>query len=251
MTTLSQIDDVIFVLKIWFVSEKVIATTALPKTALNSPDSLDSELTLWSISDKRWFALGFNPGYDWIKNMTAGNTGIVFAQLQIIWWTFANGYRKSYCFEVSFRKFFLQTSIPPLLSILYAKVYHNFPLKVFCLTVPKPYVEESFCSSENFWYRKILWIIGWKEYHDFPSKNFRLIVPKSSYRNPSVSHKIFGIENFMDKRGGGGREYHDFSSIFFVSQYRKVRRGNLRCSRKFRVSKIFMHKRSISRFSVD
>ena len=155
LTTLSQFDDVIFVLKIWVVSEKVIASRALPKRALNSPDSLDSELTLWNISGKRWFALGFNRGCDWIKNMTAGSTVIFFAQLQLFWWTFANTYRKNYCFEVSFRKFFFQTSIPPLISIFYPK-----------------------------------------EYHDFPSKNFRLTVLKSSYRNPSVFHKISGIEKF-------------------------------------------------------
>ena len=33
-------------------------------------------------------------------------------------------------------------------------------------------------------------------------------------------HKISGNEKFMDKREGGGREYHDFlSKNFFVSQF--------------------------------
>ena len=32
---------------------------------------------------------------------------------------------------------FLQTSIPPLISVPYAKRYQDFPLKNFCLTVPK------------------------------------------------------------------------------------------------------------------
>ena len=36
--------------------------------------------------------------------------------------------------------------------------YHNFPLKIFCLAVPKKFVEEPFCVSEKFWYRKILFI---------------------------------------------------------------------------------------------
>ena len=57
-------------------------------------------------------------------------------------------------------KEFLQTSIRPLISVLYAKGYHDFPLKNFCLTVPKNFVEEPFCVSENFCYRKILWIRG-------------------------------------------------------------------------------------------
>ena len=33
-------------------------------------------------------------------------------------------------------KEFLQPSIPPLISVLYAKGYHNFQLRTFCLTVP-------------------------------------------------------------------------------------------------------------------
>ena len=34
----------------------------------------------------------------------------------------------------------LQTSIPPLISVLYAEGYHYFPLKNFRLTVPKNFV---------------------------------------------------------------------------------------------------------------
>ena len=55
-------------------------------------------------------------------------------------------------------KEFLQTSIPPLISVLYAKGYHDFPLNNFRLTVPKNIVEEPFCVSENFCYRKMLGI---------------------------------------------------------------------------------------------
>ena len=55
-------------------------------------------------------------------------------------------------------KEFLQTSIRSLISVLYAKGYHDFPLENFCLTVPKNFVEEPFCVSENFWYRKMLGI---------------------------------------------------------------------------------------------
>ena len=50
----------------------------------------------------------------------------------------------------------LLTSIQPLISVLYAKRYHDLPLKKFCLTVPKTFVEEPFRVSENFWYRKML-----------------------------------------------------------------------------------------------
>ena len=59
---------------------------------------------------------------------------------------------------------FLQTSIPPLISVLYAKGYHYFPLKNFRLTVPKNFVEEPVCVSENFGYQKTLCLRG--EYHN-------------------------------------------------------------------------------------
>ena len=55
-------------------------------------------------------------------------------------------------------KEFLQTSIRPLVSVLYGKEYHDFLLKKFCLTVPKNFVEEPFCVSKNFCYRKMLGI---------------------------------------------------------------------------------------------
>ena len=62
-------------------------------------------------------------------------------------------------------KEFLQTSIWPLISVLYAKRYHDFPSKLFCLTVPNNFVGEPFSVSENFWYRKILCFRGL--YYDF------------------------------------------------------------------------------------
>ena len=52
-------------------------------------------------------------------------------------------------------KEFLQTSVPPLISVLYAKGYHDYALKNFCLLLSKSFVEEAFCVSENFWYRKM------------------------------------------------------------------------------------------------
>ena len=63
-------------------------------------------------------------------------------------------------------KEFIQTSIPPLFSVLYAKGYHYFPLKIFRLTVPKNFAEEPVCVSQNFGQQKTLWLKG--EYHDFP-----------------------------------------------------------------------------------
>ena len=48
--------------------------------------------------------------------------------------------------------------------------------KNLCLRVPKKSVEDPFCVSKSFSYRKILSLEG--EYHDFPSKIFCLTVPK-------------------------------------------------------------------------
>ena len=41
----------------------------------------------------------------------------------------------------------LQTSIRPLISVLYAKGYHDFPSNFFCLTLPKYSVREPFGVS--------------------------------------------------------------------------------------------------------
>ena len=108
-------------------------------------------------------------------------------------------------------KEFLQTStsIPPLISVLYAKGYHDFPLKNFCLTVPKKLVEEPFCVSENFGYRKISCLRG--ESHDFLSKIFCLPVPKNfvGERNPSVLffRKFPVAKKLLDKRGRVSRDF--------------------------------------------
>ena len=47
-------------------------------------------------------------------------------------------------------KKFLQTSVPPMISVLYAKGYHDFLFKIFRLTVPKNFAGEHFRVSENF-----------------------------------------------------------------------------------------------------
>ena len=47
-------------------------------------------------------------------------------------------------------------------KILVSKMFmhHDFPSKMFSLTVPTNFAGEPFCVSENFWYRKLLWIRG-------------------------------------------------------------------------------------------
>ena len=70
---------------------------------------------------------------------------------------------------------FLQKTIPPLLSISYAKeVVLRFSFKTFCLTLPRNFVGEQFGVSEKNVYRKILRIkMG---YHQTPLNKHCLTV---------------------------------------------------------------------------
>ena len=113
-------------------------------------------------------------------------------------------------------KEFLQTSIPPPISVLYAKGYHDFPLKNFCLTVPEKFVEEPFCVSEKFWFRKMLGIREGTGITIFRQNCFASQYRIISYRNPSVFHKVSGFEKFHEEEGGW-RENHDFVSEIFLS----------------------------------
>ena len=90
-------------------------------------------------------------------------------------------------------KEFLQASIRPLISVLYAKGYHDFPLKKFGLTVPKIFVEEPFCFRNSLVSKNVRDKRGGR-YHDFPSKLF-VSVPKNLVGEP------FGVsENFWYRK---------------------------------------------------
>ena len=113
-------------------------------------------------------------------------------------------------------KEFLQASIAPLISVLYAKRYHDFSLRNFCFTVPKNFVEEPFWVSENFWYRKVLGIKEGTGITIFRQNCFCLTVPKISVGEWILyCCNNFGYRKSLDKRGGGGREYHNFLSKSF------------------------------------
>ena len=88
-------------------------------------------------------------------------------------------------------KEFLQTSIPPLISVISAERYHDFPLEKFCLIVPKKFEEEPFCVSEGFECRV--------------SKKF---VPKRG-------KSIFSIENFLSR---STEKFRRGSLVFCVSE---------------------------------
>ena len=128
------------------------------------------------------------------------------------------------------RKFWLSK------NFMHKKGISLFSLEFFCLTVPKNFVGEPFCVSKNFWYGKKLWLKR-GGYHDFPSnicltvpkkfvgepfgvseklgyrktlcikggegitilrwKILDLILPKKFVGDPSLFHKISGIEKLL------------------------------------------------------
>ena len=116
---------------------------------------------------------------------------------------------------------FLQTSIASLIFVLYAKGYHDFPLKNFRLTVPI-ISSRNPSASESFGYRKFLCL---REnitifYRKFVASQWR----KLSLGNPSVPcFRIFLVaKKFMDRgRGGEGGSIKIFRRMFFDSQCRK------------------------------
>ena len=161
----------------------------------------------------------------------------------------------------------------------------RFQSKFLCLTVPKNFVRESFCFSENFWFRKVLWMkrgditisvenfwshiagkILWASLQCFRkfgvSKNFmnnrgitffRRNFFVAQYRKISlgkfsVYRKLSGIEKFYASEEGGVSR---FSVENFCHTVPKSFFGTVRCFRKFRVSRNFMHKKGISLNSVE
>ena len=154
-----------------------------------------------------------------IQTSRPASIGIFFAQLQIFWSTFANGYKQNYCFDISFQKFFSNIILTTDLCILCKMVsqfsvekflshsaekfrrgtflcfikylvsknvrdkrgggYHDFRSNFFCLTVPKISVRESFTIALISGIGKVSMRRG---YQDFPSKTFYLTVPKNFVR---------------------------------------------------------------------
>ena len=142
-------------------------------------------------------------------------------------------------------KKFLQTSIPPLIYVIYARGYHDFPLKKSRLTVPKNFVGETFSVSlisgiERFDASEIYLTILCQIFFCLSAEKFR----RGTFLI-CVSEKIWYRIKIMDKRGGGegGGSITIFSRKFLVSQCQNISWASLQCSRKFGVSKNFMHNR--------
>ena len=158
----------------------------------------------------------------------------------------------------------------------------RFSVKNFLSHNTEKHRGEPLCASEKLGFRKFLCLVV--GFHDIPSKIFSLTVPKNIMGNPSVLPKIWGFEKTLCVIG----RYHDFSSKFFsltvpknfvggplcfkndlvsknlwivgVSRFcriflpqsaKKFRGEPFNVSKKIGVSKIFLHKRRVSRLAVE
>ena len=102
--------------------------------------------------------------------------------------------------------------------------FQDFLPKIFCLTVPKNSIRESFTVAIISGNEKVC-IRGGEEYQDFPSKFFCLTVPKNFIEKPFSASVIAGTEKvWIRERGGVSR----FSVESFLSHRAvKIRTGNL------------------------
>ena len=113
-----------------------------------------------------------------------------------------------------FRKFL----VPQVFFDKRRVVCHIF-LPKFCLTVLKKLVEQPFCASEKFCYRKMFWI--WEEgvVSRYLSKSLSHTTGKFRRGTLLCFRKRRVSEIFMDKRRGGVSQF--FVKVF-VSQYREM-----------------------------
>ena len=122
--------------------------------------------------------------------------------------------------------------------------YHVFLSKFFCLTLPKSFVNETYCFWEIFSYRKIF-----RDekggYHIFPSRNLGLTEPKILVSNLAMFQKNCGIGNFYVQRG-----YHVFVSKFLGRKVPKKFLGIPSRFQNIRDIEKFHSYKGLSRFSV-
>ena len=163
-------------------------------------------------------------------------------------------------------------------------------MKNYCLTVQIKFVEEPFCVSKEFWYRKFS-NKGGGNFHGFVENFLYHRTEKTSPGNHSVFQKIsvgekyftdkregvsrFSVEKFLSdctkilhwrtlwcfgkiflskifmlRRGGG---ITVLSKIFYLTGPKKLRQGTILCFRKFLVWKniLWIRERGVSRFSIE
>ena len=108
--------------------------------------------------------------------------------------------------------------------------YHDFVLEICCLTIPKNFVGEPFFVSQNLWYRKKLWIRRGGGVITVFSQNFFLTVPKNFVVEPFWS--VFQKKSGSEKKimDKRGGGVSRFSVENFLSHSaEKFHRGTLLC----------------------
>ena len=153
-------------------------------------------------------------------------------------------------FWLTLPKFFVKEPFCVSECVGYRKIlclrgqYYDFVPESCCLTVPKKFVGEPFCVSENFWYRKVLCIGGGNQ----GLENFLSHRTEKIRKWTLLYFRKWYPKKIMEKRGEGVTH---FSVEKFLSECQTISYGNLLESHSFRVSKNFMLKKVMSRFSVD
>ena len=101
--------------------------------------------------------------------------------------------------------------------------YHDFPSKIFCLTVPKIFVGEPFSVSL---------FSDIEKFHSYEGnittifKSFVVSLPKNFVAEPFCLSKLLVWKNFIDRRGRRREGVSRFSVRKFLSQCRKSSLGN-------------------------
>ena len=118
--------------------------------------------------------------------------------------------------------------------------YHDFPYKLFCLTVPKHFVEETFCVSEKFLVSKLSMDKWRRVVSQVFVSFFCLTVPKKLVGESfCVSEKVGCGKNLRIRRG-----YHYFLLLVFCPTESKIFVGEQVCvSENFGYRNFFLHKR--------
>ena len=163
------------------------------------------------------------------------NTGITtFCRKNIV-----SQYRKiSRASLQGFRKFGISK------NFLHNRGCHVFLSKIFCLTLPKLFVNESYCFWENFLFRKVF-TYEKGEYHIFPSKTLVSQSRLKLWASLKCFKQIVEPERFMYNRG-----YHVFISKFLGRKVPKkfVGVGDPSIFRNFGVIELIYKSKRVSRF---
>ena len=125
--------------------------------------------------------------------------------------------------------------------------YQDYPSKIFCLTVPKISVGESFTVAIISGIEKV-WIRGGGGVSRFSVEKFLSHSAENFRRGILYCCNNFGYRKSLDKRGG----YQDFPSKFFCLTVPKISVGeSFIVAIISAMEKVWIREGGVSRFSVE